>query len=111
MGIRSPEEYAAGLRDGRTVFQGGARVEDVTAHPVLGICVEHGASVFRLAQREDLRDLFVVADGEGAPYSRYFAFPETAEDLLRRTALIEKTTEGARSVLNIIKAIGSDALF
>ncbi|MFQ5912465.1 MAG: 4-hydroxyphenylacetate 3-hydroxylase family protein [Nitrospinota bacterium] len=111
MGIRSPEEYVAGLRDGRTVFQGGRRVEDVTTHPVLGICVEHGASVFRLAQREDLRDLFVVSEGEGAPYSRYFAFLRSADDLLRRTELIEKTTEGARSVLNIIKAIGSDALF
>ncbi len=111
MGIRSPEEYIAGLRDQRTVFQGGSRVEDVTAHPVLGICAEHGSSVFRLAQQDELKDLFVVSDGEGAPHSRYFKFPKSAEDLLRRTALIEKTTEGARSVLNIIKAIGSDALF
>lgn len=111
MGIRSPEEYVAGLRDGRTVFQGGGRVEDVTTHPVLGICVEHGASVFRLAQREDLRELLVVSEGEGAPYSRYFALPRSSEDLLRRMKLIEKTTEEARSVLNIIKAIGSDALF
>ena len=111
MGIRSPEEYVAGLRDGRTVYQGGSRVEDVPAHPVLGVCVEHGASIFRLAQQEDLRNLFVVSEGEGAPYSRYFAFPQDSDDLLRRTELIEKTTEGARSVLNIIKAIGSDALF
>jgi aromatic ring hydroxylase len=110
MGIRSPEEYIAGLRDERTVFQGGKRVEDVTAHPVLGICAEHGSSIFRLAQQDDLRDLFVVSEGEGAPYSRYFEFCKSAEDLLRRTELIEKTTEGARSVLNIIKAIGSDAL-
>ena len=111
MAIRTAEEYLAGLRDGRTVFQGGGRVEDVTAHPVLGICADHGATIFRFAHREDLRDLFVVSDGEDAPYSRYFAFARDADDLLRRTALIEKTTEEARSVLNIIKAIGSDALF
>ena len=111
MGIRSPEEYVAGLRDGRTVYQGGERVDDVTSHPVLGICAEHGSSVFRLAQLEDLRDLFVVSQGEAAPYSRYFAFPESREELLRRAELIERTTEGARSVLNIIKAIGSDAMF
>ena len=111
MAIRTAEEYLAGLRDGRTVFQGGGRVEDVTAHPVLGICADHGATIFRFAHRKDLRDLFVVSDGEDAPYSRYFAFARNTDDLLRRTELIEKTTEEARSVLNIIKAIGSDALF
>ena len=52
MAIRTAEEYLAGLRDSRTVFQGGGRVEDVTAHPVRGICADHVATIFRFAHRE-----------------------------------------------------------
>jgi aromatic ring hydroxylase len=52
-----------------------------------------------------------VEEGEGAPYSRYFQVPRTKEDLLERGRLIEETTWGCQSVLNIIQAIGSDALF
>ena len=43
---RSPEEYLAGLRDGREVWYRGERVEDVTAHPELGIAARHGALDF-----------------------------------------------------------------
>src|SRR5208282_4489253 len=43
MGLRTAEQYKSSLRDGRAVFFRGERVADVTAHPVIGIAVEHAA--------------------------------------------------------------------
>ena len=39
--LRSPEQYRESLRDSRTVFYRGEKVEDVTTHPVLRHAVEH----------------------------------------------------------------------
>jgi hypothetical protein len=41
MGLRTPDQYKASLRDGRAVFFRGEKVPDVTAHPVIGIAVNH----------------------------------------------------------------------
>ena len=56
MGLRSVEQYLAGLRDNRVIFYGGEAVKDVTAHPALGIAAEHGATVFDYARQSP--DLF-----------------------------------------------------
>ena len=40
--MRSPEQYLDGLRDGREVYYRGERVEDVVAHPELGLAARHG---------------------------------------------------------------------
>ncbi len=37
MGLRTADEFKASLRDGRMVYAEGELVEDVTAHPDLGI--------------------------------------------------------------------------
>ena len=39
MGLRTPEQYKQSLRDGRSVYFRGEKVEDVTTHPVIGLAV------------------------------------------------------------------------
>ena len=109
MSLKTAEQYVASLRDARTVYFRGRRVDDVTTHPVISVAVNHAAIDYRLAHDPRHRDLCVVADG-GEQYSRYYQIPRTAEDLLKRSALIElATTEGGTLVV-LVKEIGTDAL-
>jgi aromatic ring hydroxylase len=48
MGIRSGKEFVESLRDGRTVYAGGERVMDVTAHPPFQGIVATLASLYDL---------------------------------------------------------------
>ena len=105
--LRTPDEYRASLRDNRTVFYRGEKVEDVTTHPVLRHAVDHAALDYRMAEDAGLRQLAVTDAG----YSRYFHIPRTANDLLARSALIEAATRSGKTLVVLIKEIGSDALF
>lgn len=110
MPLMTPEQYKASLRDGRTVYYRGARVDDVTAHPLIGIAVEHAAIDYRMAHDGPDRALAVVEGPEG-PYSRYYHLPRSADDLLKRSALIERATTLGGTLVVLVKEIGSDALF
>ena len=50
MGVRTPAQFRASLRDGRVVYYKGKRVEDVSAHPVLKIGVDSSAVDYELAE-------------------------------------------------------------
>lgn len=90
--MRTPEEYLAGLKDGREVYYRGERVGDVVAHPELGIAARHGALDFELAGDSEHRDL-AVTDG----HSTFYQLPRSGSDLRRRSELIEaSTTRGRR---------------
>ena len=110
MALMTAADYKASLRDGRTVFYRGERVDDVTTHPVIGIAVEHAAIDYRMADDPAERRLAVV-DGPDGPYSRYYHVPRTADDLLQRSALIERATALGGTLVVLIKEIGTDALF
>jgi len=105
--LRTADEYRASLRDGRRVFYRGQPVEDVTCHPVLAAAVEHAALDYQMAHDPRHRPLAVAPEG----YSRYFTIPSGPEDLLHRSALIEATTREGRTLVVLVKEIGSDALF
>jgi 4-hydroxybutyryl-CoA dehydratase/vinylacetyl-CoA-Delta-isomerase len=104
--LRSPEAYLAGLNDGREVYYRGERVLDVVAHPELGVAARHGALDFELAEDPDLADL-AITDG----HSTFYAIPRSAADLRRRSALIEQSTRRGRTLVVLLKEIGTDALF
>ena len=106
MPLRSPDQYFASLRDGRRVYYRGARVPDVTEHPVIGLATRHAAVDYEMAEDPAHRDLAVV-DG----VSRYYVPPRTSEDLLARSRLIETATRLGGTLVVLIKEIGTDALF
>ncbi|MDR7482085.1 MAG: 4-hydroxyphenylacetate 3-hydroxylase N-terminal domain-containing protein [Armatimonadota bacterium] len=112
MGLRSPEQYLASLRDGRQVFYRGEAVADVTTHPHLGRGAQHLTVDFRLAEDPAVRPLAVTDDPEdGRPVSRYFCIPRSPHDLQLRSRLITTVTRAAWSFVPLIKEIGTDALF
>jgi 4-hydroxybutyryl-CoA dehydratase / vinylacetyl-CoA-Delta-isomerase len=109
MPLRSAEQYVRSLKDGRTVFFRGARVPDVTTHPVISVAVQHASIDYSLAEDPRHRDLCVVSD-ESGEYSRYYQLPRTADDLIKRSALIELATAAGETLVLLIKEIGTDAL-
>jgi 4-hydroxybutyryl-CoA dehydratase/vinylacetyl-CoA-Delta-isomerase len=94
--MRSVEQYLEGLRDGREVYYRGERVDDVVEHPELGLASRHGALDFH---------------GPSAEPSPYYTIPRSAADLRDRSALIEESTRRGRTLVVLIKEIGTDALF
>ena len=112
MGLRTPEQYKASLKDGREVYYRGELVTDVTTHPIIGIAVEHACIDYQMAEDPRYRDLAIVTDPQsGEPYSRYFHIPRNSEDLLQRSRLIAASTREGATLVVLIKEIGTDALF
>ena len=110
MALRTVAEYVESLRDDREVWFRGARVPDVTSHPVIGKAVGHASIDFQMAEDETYRELAVVTENE-KEYSRYYKIPQNAEDLLLRSRLIEAATAEGDTLVVLIKEIGTDALF
>ena len=112
MALRTVDQYKASVRDGRVVYFRGQRVEDVTAHPVIGVAVDHAAIDYKIAHDPEYRELAVYRDqADGQEYSRYFKMPANSEDLLKRSALIETSTRLGRTLVVLVKEIGTDCLF
>ena len=109
MALRAKKDYIKSLQDGREVWVLGEKIPDITTHTLTKIAVEHCANTFDLQQDASERDLFTVVE-DGEPISRYYAFPQTSDDLEKRRQLIDRHTEIGRGQLNLTKAIGSDGL-
>ena len=111
MGLITPEEYKKSLKDGRVVYYEGGKVEDVTAHPALKVCVETAALDYQMAETKEYEDLAVVKHPKtGEPISRYYYTPQNGEDLLKRHELMVTATRLGGSVIPFIHDIGADTL-
>ena len=112
MAIRTVEEYKASLRDGRRVYIGGEKVEDVTKHKVLGVTCDTIGAAYELSASKDpeIRNLFVAPHPEtGEPISRFYITPKTREDLANRTKMIQRSME-ITGGLPFGRDIGTDCL-
>jgi 4-hydroxybutyryl-CoA dehydratase / vinylacetyl-CoA-Delta-isomerase len=110
--LRTTAEYVESLRDGRSVWYRGRRVEDVTKEPDLRVAIDHAALDFELADDDRHRELAVSTDAAtGTEYSAFYRTPRTAEDLRDRSRLIEVATTAGGTLVTLVKEIGSDALF
>ena len=103
---RKIEAYLASLNDGREVYYRGERVDDVAAHPELGIAARHGGLDFVLADDPRYASL-AIRDG----HSAFYHVPRSADDLRRRSSLIEASTRLGATLVVLLKEIGTDALF
>lgn len=111
MSLRTPAEYVDSLKDGRTVYYRGERVEDVTTHPLFKVAVEHATIDFRLAEEPEHRALAVAQDATGEEIARLYLVPQDSQDLMNRAELIDLVTRIGRTMVTLIKEIGTDALF
>jgi len=111
MGLRTVEQYKESLRDGRVVFIAGKKVDDVTTHPILRVCVDTAAIDYKMADMPEYRDLAVVTHPDsGEPMSRYYYTPRNSEDLLKRHELMVTATRLGNGVIPFTKDIGADAM-
>lgn len=107
MGLRTVEEYKAGLLDSRRVFYRGRQVKDVVADPDLSPAVEHSSLCYAI---HDLRPDLAVTEVDGELTSSFWVAPATPEDLRRRGELIEEVSRLGGGTI-VLKEVGSDALF
>jgi len=110
MAIRTAEEYLESLRDGRTVYYNGERVEDVTEHPVLKVCAQACSMDYRMAADPRYHDLFVERTEEGEPVPFVYVAARSAEDLLRRRRIIQLLARACFGLPGGAKFTGVDGL-
>src|SRR3954468_10557705 len=81
--LKTGSEHLESLKDGRVVFIGSEKVEDVTTHPAF----RNGAR--SIAALYDLKaaDPELSFEEGGERFSSYFLRARTKEDLLKRTTL------------------------
>ena len=110
MGLRTADEYRESLRDGRSLWYRGKRVDDILAEPDLRVAVDNAAVDFAMTHDPAHRELAVAVDPvTGAEYHALYALPTTPDDLVRRSKLIELGSLMCGTILSV-KDVGSDAL-
>ncbi|MGD9511373.1 MAG: 4-hydroxyphenylacetate 3-monooxygenase, oxygenase component [Geminicoccaceae bacterium] len=100
MGIRTGQQYLAGLRDGRAVWLDGERVADVTAHPQLARTARTIAALYDLQHKPALQEQMTFSSPtSGDPVALSYLIPQTLDDLLRRRRALEIVAEYSNGML------------
>jgi len=81
--LKTGAEYLKSLRDGRIVYVGGERVDDVTTHPAFRNGARSMAAIYDLKAS---KPEYSVEEG-GERFSAYFLRAKSKGDLEKRTAL------------------------
>ena len=81
--LRSGKEHLESLRDGRVVYVGGERIDDVTRHPAFRMAAETVAAIYDMKADPANRDAMTYEE-DGGRHSIYFLRPRTRDDLQRR---------------------------
>jgi 4-hydroxyphenylacetate 3-monooxygenase len=93
-GLRSGAAYLESLRDGRQVFVGGERVDDVAAHPAFRGAARSMARLFDIAAEPANRErMTFVSPRTGRPVLRAYQIPKTHDDLRARRLFSETWAE------------------
>jgi 4-hydroxyphenylacetate 3-monooxygenase len=82
--LKSGAEHLEKLRDGRVVYIGSEKVDDVTAHPVFANAARTVAAVYDFKADPANRDLMSFEE-DGGRYSKYFLQARTRDDLRQRS--------------------------
>ena len=93
--LKTGSEHLQSLRDGRVVYIGSERVEDVTTHPAFRNGARSMAAIYDL-KRSDPD--YSYAEGRER-YSAYFLQAKTREDLAKRTRLHRAIAEMSHGLL------------
>lgn len=81
--LKTGKEHLEGLRDGRVVYIGGEKVDDVTAHPAFAESAKSMAALYDMKADPANRDEMSFEE-DGGRFSMYYLRPKTREDLRRR---------------------------
>src|SRR4029450_2459140 len=81
--LKTGKEHLESLRDGRVVYIGSERIEDITAHPAFRNAARTVAALYDLKADPAHRETMTYEE-EGSLHSIYYLRPKTREDLHRR---------------------------
>jgi 4-hydroxyphenylacetate 3-monooxygenase len=81
--LRSGKEHLERLRDGRVIYVGNERIDDVTSHPLFRNAARTVAAIYDMKSLPANRDTMSFEE-DGERYSMHFLMPRTQEDLRRR---------------------------
>lgn len=87
--LRTGEEYKKSLRDGRTVWYGGERVEDVTTHRATAGGIERLAELFDKQHEPEHQDVMTYVREDGQRVTRAWQLPRSKEDLRAKRVMDE----------------------
>jgi 4-hydroxyphenylacetate 3-monooxygenase len=83
--LRTGIEHLESLRDGRVVYIGGEKVDDVTSHPAFRNAAATVAGIYDLKTDPANRDTLTYEE-DGARHSIYYLRAKSRDDLQRRMA-------------------------
>ena len=90
--LRTGKEHLETLRDGRVVYVGGERVDDVTRHPAFREAAKTVAAIYDMKADPANRDAMSYEE-DGGRHSIYFLRAKTREDLQRRSNAHKKIAD------------------
>ena len=90
--LRTGKEHLERLRDGRMVYVGGEKVDDVTAHPAFARAAMTAAAIYDMKADPANRDITAFEE-QGELYSSYYIRAKTRDDLRKRSAVHGKIAE------------------
>lgn len=96
--LKSGDDYLDSLRDGRVVYIGDERVEDVTVHPAFDKIARTYAALYDLKADPANRETMSYEE-DGERFSMYFLRPTSQADLERRTKAHRFITEYSYGLL------------
>jgi 4-hydroxybutyryl-CoA dehydratase/vinylacetyl-CoA-Delta-isomerase len=94
MALRTAQQYIDSLRDGRVVYFMGERIEDVTTHPILQICINWMTMDYIMQQDPKYQDLVTDLNEDGERVSFVFRQQKTRSDLMRLREIVKALGPG-----------------
>ena len=83
--IKTGKEHLESLRDGRVVFIGDERIEDVTTHPAFRRAAKTVAGLYDLKHQRENREILTFQEGDQT-HSMWFLQARNQDDLRKRMA-------------------------
>jgi 4-hydroxyphenylacetate 3-monooxygenase len=81
--LMTGQEFLDSIRDGRRVYVGDERIEDVTAHPAFRNAARSFAMIYERKRAPEHREV-MTCEEDGDTFSSYYLLPRTSADLWRR---------------------------
>ncbi|WP_331760410.1 MULTISPECIES: 4-hydroxyphenylacetate 3-hydroxylase family protein [unclassified Streptomyces] len=87
--MRTGDQYLESLRDGRVVWVGGDRIDDITTHPKTRAAARSFAKFYDLHHEPEMQDVMTFVDDGGVRRSMMWFKHEDAEGLRRKRVYLE----------------------
>src|SRR5580658_180534 len=93
MTMKSGRAHTESLRDGRTVYIDGRRVDDVTADPAFRNAVASIAALYDRVGAPDASGLMTYGGDYGRRFNRIWQLPRSLNELVERRHALEAWAE------------------